>query len=69
MRDLMRVPDHLLVCLQANCDCRRSSRKKSAEPIFVRFAMMGELPVFQRTKRERQAGSVAKDLFIATEKP
>ncbi len=52
--------------LQTNSQRRRPVREQSAEPIFVGFVVMLQLPVFQRSQREREASCFAEDTLVVT---
>jgi hypothetical protein len=60
------VPDNFRMRLQTNGQRRWPLREQSAEPIFVCFLVVLELPVFQRSQRERQASSFRKHAFVIT---
>ena len=58
------VIDHILVRLQTNAESGGVFGEESAEWIFVFFAVMRELPKFQRPKHQRQASRFSENTFV-----
>ena len=56
--------DHILVRLQTIAERGGVFGEQSAEWIFVFFAVMRELPEFQRPKRQRQARRFRENTFV-----
>jgi len=53
------------VRLQTNGERGRAFSQQRAKRILIFLSLMLQLPVVHRAKRQRQTGSLAKDLFVA----
>ena len=58
------VIDHVLVRLQTNAESGGVFGEESAEWILVFFAVMRELPKFQRPEHQRQASRFSENTFV-----
>ena len=58
------VVDHVLMRSQTNRQCGWTFSKQRAERVFVFFAVMRQLPKFQRPDRESQPGRFAKNALV-----